>query len=358
MDFFNPYDRDKVAAFQQVLRGPIRGPSDVAANEAAIQEALRGQNAATASNAGGMLTNNVPVGSVPKARAAAEAVMEPGEEYIRKALELFGQPDDYSQAQQYARARAQESDSAMLNALAAQFAGRRFEPVTETYLKRSLAAREPLRFGSTTISADGTVMKDPGASREREAQRLMQLGQFEMTLDDKRKAREEAAAARMDSRAFQESTKLRTELDTRLQKIDAGGSFASSVLTQLSDPSIAEDPVKQVALIMTFGKLLDPQSVVREAEQRMIANARGVFAAVLNYPDRIGRGVMLTPEQLKSMGDVARTLSGGIEQRRSDLFNYYGGLAQRYGIRPEDVLPYNASGWLNLNDPLNLLRPR
>lgn len=128
-------------------------------------------------NAGGTVTSTV----------------QPGEENIRRALELYNQEDDYSQAQQYARTRAQESDSAMLNAFAAQIAGKRFEPVAATYLKRSLAAREPLRIGSATISPDGTVLKDPGASRQRQAQALMQLGELEMRLADRRDERNEAA---------------------------------------------------------------------------------------------------------------------------------------------------------------------
>lgn len=200
MGFFNFHDRAAdEAAIQEAFRGSHgwRGggffPSSRAFRDPNYSDdfaaVFNPRNAATASNAGGMLTNNVRVGSVPKARAAAEAVMEPGEEDIRRALELFGQPDDYSQVQQYARARAQESDSAMLNALAAQFAGRRFEPVTGTYLKRSLAAREPLRIGNATISADGTVLEDPGAAREREAQRLYSLGELKMKLGDKKEAR-------------------------------------------------------------------------------------------------------------------------------------------------------------------------
>lgn len=128
-------------------------------------------------NAGGTVTNNV----------------QPGEENIRRALELYGQDDDYSQAQAYARKRASEGEGSMLNALAAQYAGPRFEAVQGQFLKRAMAAQEPMRVGSAMIAPDGTVVKDPSSSRQREADKLMQLGQFEMQLDDRRQSRQEAA---------------------------------------------------------------------------------------------------------------------------------------------------------------------
>jgi hypothetical protein len=135
---------------------------------------------------------------LPRARAVSTGgtvtnTVQPGEENIRKALDMYAQEDDYSQAQNYARTRADEGSASMLNALAAQYAGPRFEGVQGQYLKRSMAAREPMKMGSAMITPDGQVLKDPSASREREAQRLMQLGQFQMQLDDRKQSRQEAA---------------------------------------------------------------------------------------------------------------------------------------------------------------------
>lgn len=133
---------------------------------------------------------------------AVTTVVQPGEENIRRALDLMSAEDDYSSAQEYAKQRGVEGQSALLNALAAQYAGERFAPVQQMYLKRSLASQDPLRVGTAMISPDGTVLKDPSASREREAGRLLQLGQFEMTLDDRRQARADAAQARQEQRAL------------------------------------------------------------------------------------------------------------------------------------------------------------
>jgi len=130
------------------------------------------------------------------AGGAVTTTVQPGEENIRRAIELYSQEDDYSSVQDYARQRASQGEGALLNALAAGVAGRRFEPVQAMYLRRAMAAQDPLRVGNAMVSADGTVIKDPSSSRTREADRLMQLGQFERTLADRQEARQDSAALR------------------------------------------------------------------------------------------------------------------------------------------------------------------
>lgn len=119
-----------------------------------------------------------------------------GEDLVRQGLEMYGTDDDYSKAQAYARQRAKEGDSSMLNALAAQFAGESFQPVQAQYLKRAMAAREPIQVGNAMVGPDGNVVVDPAALRQRRADKLIQLGQFEMGLQDRQDARREAAALR------------------------------------------------------------------------------------------------------------------------------------------------------------------
>jgi hypothetical protein len=298
------------------------------------------------------------------------AGLQPGEANIRRGLELISGEDDYTAAQEYARERAAQGDSAMLNAIAASVAGGRFAPLQSAFLKRAIASQEPMKVGSATIAPDGTVIRDPSAERMRQGEKYLQLGQFEQTLDDRRQAREQQAADRAaaaaeraalralragsqdDQQTFTRATRLRTELTQRLDKVASSSGFAQNVLAMLADPTIATDPTKQVALVTTFGKMLDPDSVVRESEYAMIEGARGAFQSVLMAPERLTSGARLTPQQLKSMGEVARNLYSNTQQRRSDMLNYYGGIAQRTGVAPEDVLPFNSGG--PSNDPLGL----
>lgn len=134
-----------------------------------------------------------------------KAGLQPGEENIRRALDLMAAEDDYTAASDFARQRSLQGEDAMLNAIAASVAGRRFEPLQGAFLKRALAAQDPLKVGSATIGPDGTVLRDPSAERERKAGRLLQLGQFEMGLDDRRQARADAAAERQEARMLRQT---------------------------------------------------------------------------------------------------------------------------------------------------------
>lgn len=295
--------------------------------------------------------------------SAAQPISEPqvGDPLLRQALDLYGQEDDFTAAQEFAKQRGMQGESALINALAANLAGARFAPVQQMYLQRASAAQDPLKVGTATIAPDGTVMKDPSAERQRKADRYLQLWQYQTSLEDKQAARERDAALRTelagvraasaagrsqdaaDARAFGQATKLRGELTQRLDKVAAGTGYAENVLTLLADPDIARNPTKQVTLVTTFGKMLDPQSVVREAEYAMLANARGAFESVLQFPDRIASGATLTPQQLNSMREVARNLYAGSQQRQRDVLEFYRGIAERNNVPVSDVLPYGSS---------------
>lgn len=302
-------------------------------------------------NVGGTVTTNVQPG---EGNMLPQSTRGMAEYFTRMGLDAYAADPDVSGLTQYAKQRGQEGESAMLNALAAQYAGESFQPVQAQFLKRAMAAQEPLKVGNSGyITPSGEYVKDPTYSQDRKAERLLQLGQQYSASADRADARADQEALRRDlaagarsqrddARDFANATKLRGELNTRLDKVAAGTSFAQNIIEMLSDPDIASDAIKQVSLIFQYGKLLDPDSVVREAEQRLIAEARGVYESVLNYPERIQSGVLLTPQQLQSIGQVAQNLQRNSQQRRADVMDYYRGIAERNGIPVDDVLPYNA----------------
>lgn len=290
-------------------------------------------------SAGGALTQNAQ----PR---------ELSEFYTQSGLDAYNEEPDVTGLQDFARRRSVEGGSALINALAAGYAGERFAPVQSMYLKKASAAQEPLKVGTGYVTPEGEYVKDPSASRDRRAETFLRLGQQYASLADRQDARDQNETLRRDlavntrtqrddTRTFNNATKLRGELNTRLDKVAAGTSFAQNILEMLSDPSIANDAIKQVSLIFQYGKLLDPESVVREAEQRLIAEARGVYESALNYPQRIQSGVLLTPQQLQSIGQVAQNLQRNSQQRRADVIDYYRGIAERNSIPVDDVLPYN-----------------
>lgn len=277
---------------------------------------------------------------------------------------IDAQDVDTSALQAFARQQGEQGQTAMLNALAAQYAGENFQPVQAQFLKRAMAAQEPMRLGQGMLTPDGQYLKDPFAARdtrraalerqatvmqgaidrqERDEQnrqdRLTQQALLKDYRDRSLEVQRAAAGNVNENRLFTRATTLRNEYSKKADKIGEGVRHAETVLTLLTDPTIAQDPTKQVSLVFAFGKMLDPESVVRESEYALIANARGVFQALLQKPDQIMTGAKLSPDQLSSMGQVARQLFAGADQRRRDAADYYRGLAQRSGIPVEDVLP-------------------
>jgi hypothetical protein len=332
---------------------PFLTPEELLRRQVAGNAAPRVLPKATSkTSVGGTLTNNVKPGDSSMLPQTARGMAD---YFTRMGIDAYAAEPDVAGLQQYAKQRSQEGESAMLNALAANYAGRRFEPVQAQFLKRAMAAQEPLKVGNAGyITPSGEYVKDPQYANDQKAQRFLQLGQQYTSMADREDARNDQnqlrrdlAAGRdqdrADARGFANATKLRTELNTRLDKVAAGTGFAQNILEMLSDESIKNDAIKQISLIFQYGKLLDPDSVVREAEQRLIAEARGVYESALNFPERIRSGVLLTPAQLQSIGQVAQNLQRNSQQRRSDVVDYYRGIAERNGISVDDVLPYNST---------------
>lgn len=317
---------------------------------------------------GGVLSNTVkPEGSAMLPNALRSRALSLRD----KVSELEGQEPDITGAVNYAKQQGEQGNMAMMNALAAQYAGEGFAPLQQAFSKRAEASRSPLKFGSVMVTPEGEVIRDTFADRDRriaslerqadaaerlaattdeaqarrleterrnrEQERMAQEG-----LEIRRSLAENVRANRAtadDGKNFTRATTLRNEYGKKADKISEGTRHAETVMTLLTDPTIAQDPTKQVSLVFAFGKMLDPESVVRESEYALIANARGMFEGLLQKPDQIMTGARLTPQQLQSMKQIAGQLYAGSSQRRQDLANYYQDIAKRNRLNVEDVLP-------------------
>lgn len=121
----------------------------------------------------GMLSNSVQPGqALPMALARLSKV--------NKDLDALESQDiDTSALQAFARQQGEQGESAMLGALAAQYAGENFQPVQAQFLKRAMAAQEPMRIGQGMLTPDGQYLKDPFAARDtRRAALERQSGQI------------------------------------------------------------------------------------------------------------------------------------------------------------------------------------
>jgi hypothetical protein len=144
----------------------------------------------------GVLTQNVQTG------AALPRSLQ-----IRKQIaDLESQDDDMSAMQAYGRQQGESGQTAMLNALAAQFAGDRFEPVQAQFLKRAAAAQQPMKVGRGMVTPDGQYIVDPGARRE------AQLGRL---------SREADLADRLEAQAASQAERLQAQRDAQAERLQA-----------------------------------------------------------------------------------------------------------------------------------------
>lgn len=317
---------------------------------------------------GGVLTTAVQPGSALPMTAARYREM--ALKYAQEAADAETAEPDLSSAQEYLRKRSGEGDAAMLNALAAQFAGEQFQPVQAQFLKRAAAAQEPLKIGTGFMTPDGQYVRDTVADAQRKAtakaRQAQVYDQMATGLETAEQRRQDALDKRSsderyrqdmldlrwhvannkpvdNTKAYRTADNLRNEYTKRADKVREGTGHAQNVLTLLADPTIARDPTKQVSLVFSFGKMLDPESVVRESEYSLIANARGLYDSLQQLIPQLQTGAKLTPQQLKSMQAIAQSLMSGSSGRLDDLSNYYRDLALRRNVDPQDVLPSYAT---------------
>lgn len=184
-----------------------------------------------------MLTDRVQ----PRATMLPNAV----EQYRNRAADLFaqgssiyGQEPDMSQFEQYARDRASQSDAAMLNALAAQFAGESFQPVQEKFLKRALAAQEPMKLAGGVMTPDGKFLRDPTAANDKRAEFLMQQARaYEQLAQTAVTEQERAEARRLQNESMLQLKRL--GLDIQMM-----GAQSLAALRAAQTGKIERDPGK------------------------------------------------------------------------------------------------------------------
>jgi hypothetical protein len=90
-----------------------------------------------------------------------------------------------------------------------------------------------------------------------------------------------------------------------------------------------------LAMIFSFMRSLDPQSVVREGEFATAQGATGVPQQIINTYNRLLTGERLSPEQRKQFAQTADRLYQGEREQYNQRATQYRELAQRQGIDPD-----------------------
>jgi hypothetical protein len=157
---------------------------------------------------GGVLSNTVQPGQGGMLPNAIDAYREKAADLYKQGSDIYSQEPDFSQFQDFAKQRSQQGDAAMLNALAAQFAGEGFALVQDQYMKKAAAARDPMKLGSGLITADGQFLKDPEVAQNKKAEFLLQQAKAYETIAQNADTARERIAAQRSQEAIMNQMKL------------------------------------------------------------------------------------------------------------------------------------------------------
>ncbi len=177
----------------------------------------------------------------------------------RQRDELMAQEDDMSALQAYGRQQGEAGQTAMLNALAAQFAGERFEPVQTQFLRRAAAAQQPMRVGKGMVTPDGQYIVDPGAKREAQIARLS--GEIELA------DRLEAQAASQAERLAEQRRAQQASIDARREQAERDAVLRREIRASGGGAQPYFQPVQTAQGVMAFNS--------RTGRMEPIAGANG-----------------------------------------------------------------------------------
>ena len=309
-------------------------------------------------SAGGTLSNAV---------APGESVLP----YTRQRLaKVYGELDkidtqdvDTSALQAFAKQQGEQGQTAMLNALAAQFAGENFDPIQAQYTKRAAAASEPMKIGGGILTPEGQFIKDPFAMRDtRRASLERQAVSMEKLLNDerehalRRQDRQDAQAsldayrnatlaardsgAGHDSKIWRAEDTLRNDFDKLTkdlrEEVNATGKITQIVAA--TPPGQKPDAITQQSLVILLNKFLDPGSVVREGEFDRVVKAQGLEGRARNLADRILKGQPLDANTIGQINGLAQLYSEAANSKIQKYANDYTAIATRRKLNPENVI--------------------
>jgi hypothetical protein len=284
---------------------------------------------AIAQSRGGMLTGNVQAGQGTTLPQTIAGYRQREAELYKQGSDLYNAEPDMSQLQAYARSRGQEGEGAMLNALAAQFAGESFQPVQAQYLKRAAAAQDPMKVGGGMLTPDGQFIKDPFASQDKKAEFLLRQAQAygQMATSAETRAEQQAYRAQQDRfmnelRAYMAQTG-RMQAETARTRADAttgGGQLGAGTANQIGSGPNREpvfrdnagrlftydaqgNPVRYMGDVLPKAGNAEPTEDERKAAGwfAQADNARRNMAAIVQrnpqaaYPTVTERGVSMIP---------------------------------------------------------------
>lgn len=310
----------------------------------------------------GVLTNNVQPGR------ALPMTMRQRLAKVGQELDTLESGDvDTSQFQAFAKQQGEQGQAAMLNALAAQYAGESFQPVQGQFLKRAMAAQEPMKIGTGVLTPDGQYIKDPFAARDsRRASLERQYGQLASDIErTERYERERAEKLRQDERDYnlrvdnlnlrrdmvnnrqgdesknwRNEDNLRKDFDTLTKDLreQLAQTNTISQIISATPPGQKPDAITQQSLVILLNKFLDPGSVVREGEFDRVVKAQGLAGRASNLADRILKGQPLDANTIQQINGLAQLYTKAAEAKINSIAKNYTEIANKRNLDVGSVI--------------------
>lgn len=115
---------------------------------------------------------------------------------------------------------------------------------------------------------------------------------------------------------------------------DISKNFARLEGLYKAPPSGATD----IGMIFSYMKTLDPRSVVREGEQATAENTGGIPSQVWTLYNKAINGERLSPEVRDNIYKASVAILQGSQGQNKNVEQSYRGMAERYGINPDDIV--------------------
>jgi len=261
----------------------------------------------------------------PRSRAGMGQQAVSDIEKYQAEIDKYSGPQDYTAMQNYARERAQGGQKSLLLHLAAQTAGKEYEPIGGAYLKRAMAARDPLKTATGFIDETGQHIEDPQAQAEQRMKFAQaKIARAEQILQSNAAAEEKAEAQRQMIEARKEMLAMTQGLQASIaRQASEDRRWAAQLASDDRNAARADKPM--------------PAHIKKElmSNVQSAAAINGALEAVKATPDAFGtatgaanlipgavgtvaqtlRDKALTPQQIAARGMVFNNVSKIINER-------------------------------------------
>ncbi len=293
-------------------------------------------------SANGTLTNTVQPGQGTMLPNALETMRGRAAGMYDRATQLMSQPLDYSGIQAFAKQRGQEGEQAMLNALAAQYAGEQFQPLQQQFMKTAAGSKEPIKMGGGMITGAGQFIKDPEAAQDKEVALLLnQAKAYEQMAQTAETARERIEAQRKHDQTMeqlrlmglglqQQSIDLKRELGKNSNS--AVGSFTQAGFTPQGQ-QVVTNTKSGVSYLLTVQPDGTPSytpyqgAMIPKATFEKETTAAGDLAAIAARADSLVQQIDQNPEAFGLRSAAVSALPGAVQ----------GYAAKGLGLTPEQL---------------------